>query len=228
MSKIENETRRIRCLSCQRVTKHTVLTECSETEDNDEGMWLCRTWQITACAGCGRVTFVASSACSEDWDPQTNTIPEQVVYHPKRDHHTLPIKLLEHTPKNLTRIYREVMEAYNGSSPTLCAAGLRAVVEGICVDRGVKNGPVTDKKTKKVVRRTTLEGKIEGMVEKGLLTRKHADILHKHRFLGNDAVHQLTSPEPDSLKAAIQIVEHTFEGIYELKHTAKRVRRGSR
>ena len=63
-------------------------------------------------------------------------------------------------------------------------------------------------------------GKIEGLHEKGLLTRQHSEILHEHRFLGNDAVHDLKQPTQDELKLAIQIVEHTLENLYELKDKA--------
>ncbi len=57
------------------------------------------------------------------------------------------------------------------------------------------------------------------------MTKRHATILHKHRFLGNEALHDLEAPTRDSLTAAIEIVEHTLENVYELRHTARRVRR---
>lgn len=46
----------------------------------------------------------------------------------------------------------------------LCAAGLRALVEGICADRKVKRGPVKDQQSGKVNQKTNLEGKINGLV----------------------------------------------------------------
>ena len=41
-------------------------------------------------------------------------------------------------------------------------------------------------------------------------------ILHALRFIGNEAVHQLTAPPEDDLKVAIEIVEHTIENLYGL------------
>ena len=43
-----------------------------------------------------------------------------------------------------------------------------------------------------------------------------AEILHALRFIGNEAVHELTAPPEDDLKAAIEIVEHTLENLYGL------------
>jgi Domain of unknown function (DUF4145) len=128
-------------------------------------------------------------------------------------------------PKKLRPIYREVIEAFNRGIHTLCAAVPRGLVEGICDDCKVRRGPVEDKQSGKVNQKTNLEGKINGLVGRGFLTMRHATILHKHRFLGNQALHDLEAPSRESLTAAIEIVEHTLENIYELSHKAKRVRK---
>jgi hypothetical protein len=112
-----------------------------------------------------------------------------------------------------------VIDCFNGELYTLCAGGLRAIIEGICNDRKIKDGPVDIKLkdgTSKTVRKKTVEGKISGLFEKGILTRQNADILHEHRFLSNEALHELTQPSKDELTLAIQIIEHIFENIYEL------------
>ena len=217
------ESVKIRCLQCQGVTNHHIVKEHERTE-GDSDIWLILTWQIVECAGCGAITFVERSSFSEDQDPNTGELPEKLTLYPARDAHTLPVAQFSNVPPNLRRIYREVMECFNGCAPTVCAAGLRALVEGICVNQNVHDGPVTDKKTGKPTRSKNLEGKIEGMVEKGFLTAQHAQTLHEHRFLGNDAVHELQTPGVDGLKAAISVVEHTLDSMYELPITAKRIR----
>jgi hypothetical protein len=101
------------------------------------------------------------------------------------------------------------------------------MIEGICAATGVKDGPVEmpDKDgTTKIVRKCNLQGKIEGMAEAGLLTRKHAEILHEHRFLGNEAVHELQRPSREELKLAVEVVEHTFDNLYELPDKADQLR----
>ena len=47
----------------------------------------------------------------------------------------------------LRKIYREVVSAYNNEIYSLCAAGLRSIIEGICVERNITDGEVeyTDK-----------------------------------------------------------------------------------
>ena len=72
-------------------------------------------------------------------------------------------------PLNLQRIYTELTDCFNNDSPTLCAAGLRAIVEGICAQQGVVDGPV-EMPAKgggtQMVRKDNLEGRIAGLQEK--------------------------------------------------------------
>ncbi len=130
-------------------------------------------------------------------------------------------------PRNLRRIYREVIESYNNELSTLCAAGLRTIIEGICSEKNVKDGIIelTDKKGEiKKVRRKNLQGKISGLAEKNILTKSNADILHEHRFLGNEALHELSQPSLEELKIAIEIVEHVLENIFEIPTKAKELK----
>lgn len=63
----------------------------------------------------------------------------------------------------------EMLECFNGGMPTLCAAGLRALIEGVCVDRNVLDGLVAiemDDGTVVTKRRKDLLGKISGLSEK--------------------------------------------------------------
>jgi hypothetical protein len=106
----------------------------------------------------------------------------------------------------------------------LCAAGLRASIEGLCAANGVSDGPVEVQKadgTTEIKRKSNLEGKISGLSEKGLLTNKSAELLHEHRYIGNDAVHELSRPSDADLKTAIEIVEHMFESLYEIPEKAE-------
>jgi len=220
----KKQTMQVHCMKCQQTTNHTVVTQHERTEGDDEfTLWL--EWAILKCAGCESVTFMEKSTFSEDYNPQTGALDSFIRYYPERDEHALPVKPFNNVPKKLRRIYREVIDAFNRDIHMLCAGGLRGLVEGICADRKVKRGPVQDHQSGKVNQKKDLEGKINGLVGKGFVTKRHATILHKHRFLGNEALHELEAPTRDSLTAAIEIVEHTLENIYELRHTAKRVRR---
>ena len=187
------------------------------------------TWEILRCCGCEDITFREIWIDSEDYNYNTNEFEPTVQLYPPRGENTLPVKPYYNVSPILRRIYREVIDCYNNEIYTLCAAGLRAIIEGICVDKEIKGGDVEkfDKKSgaKNIIRSNVLEGKIEGMAKAGFLTKKHAEILHEYRFLGNDAVHKLQSPNSEELKLAIEIIEHTLYNLYELPEKAWELKR---
>ena len=185
-------------------------------------------YQVIQCGGCESISFRHTSWFSEDADPMSGESGETERLYPKRGLETLPTKPYYNVPSNLRRIYSELIDCFNNDSPTLCAAGLRAIVEGICAERGVVDGPVEQTLkdgSKKIVRKDDLRGRISGLQEKGLLTQTSSDTLHEHRYLGNDAVHQLARPSTDELRLAIEIVEHTLEQLYELPEKAEELKR---
>jgi hypothetical protein len=50
-------------------------------------------------------------------------------------------------------------------------------------------------------------------------------VLHEHRYLGNEAVHELARPTEEVLQLAIEIVEHMFESLYEIPEKAEDLRK---
>ena len=159
------------------------------------------TWQIVQCAGCDRVSFRELWLTSEHW--ATNEDPTEHRY-PEVDKDQVPVKSFRQAPDNINRIYKESIRSFNIGNYILCAVGLRAVIEGICED------VMTTEDAK------NLEKKIDDLHEQGILSKKHAEILHAFRSIGNKAVHELSAPPKDDLIAAIEIVEHTLENLYGL------------
>ncbi len=104
-------------------------------------------------------------------------------------------------------VYRQTLQAFNLQLSTLCGAGFRLLVEGICGEQGVVDGDVPQPNGTPV-RKSNLQGKIRGLVGRGLISSRQADVLHQIRFLGNDAAHELDQPPITSLKAAFDIVDH--------------------
>jgi hypothetical protein len=167
------------------------------------------------------------SSNSEDFDPETGKTEITERLYPLRSKNYLVMKDYRNVPPNIRRIYREVVECFNNELYTLCAGGLRTIIEGICTDHKIKDGPVEinlKDGTKKIERRKNIEGKIAGLFEKGILTKQNADILHEHRFIGNEALHELAQPSKDELTLAIQIIEHMFDNIYELPNKVSELR----
>lgn len=202
------------CNTCKRLTNHKVLKSHNQTytpaDDPDMPVDYAEgTWEIIQCVGCETVSFRESWLTSEDWVPNKGPVPT-VYRYPEADKDQLPVKSFRQVPYNIYRIYEESIQSFNIGNYILCAAGLRAVIEGICEEEIAKNEQMTSKKL------DTLEKKINGLHEKKILAERHAEILHALRFIGNEAVHELTAPPEDDLKAAIDIVEHTLENLYRL------------
>lgn len=235
-NKSKGEKFRAFCASCKTETNHTVAqsvdTSASELyhfgpDEDDVGSVDWKDWyQIIQCLGCDTFSFRHKnwfSEAQEYYGPNQFHDGITTVLYPPRSKDILNTKDFYNVPKNLRSIYKEVVNCFNGDSPVLCAAGLRATIEGLCAAQAVTDGPVEIKKkdgTVKVERRDNLEGKISGLCEKGILTKSNANILHEHRYLGNSAVHELTRPAEEDLRLAIEIIEHVLESLYEIPEKA--------
>ena len=228
--KTKDKTTKVLCSSCKNNTKHLVLTSINEkgTEPWDEYysfQWN-TDYEIIQCLGCETVSFRSYSINSENSDHEGRAI-ETILLYPKRSKNTLAVKNYMNVPYNLQRIYRETIDSYNYGNLTLCGAGVRALVEGLCQENGIKGGNVeiTKKDGSTVtLRKTNLQGKINGLHESGKLTSQNSDILHEHRFLGNEAVHELSSPSKEDLGLAIEIVENVFDTLYEIPNKGLRLK----
>ena len=230
-NKTKDKCHQVQCIECNKNTQHKVVQslDLSRSEVFDAGQssidWSSN-YQIIQCQGCLNVTFRQSNWCSEDGYLEWEDGCVEILF-PKRTKNTLPIKDFWNIPPNLSRIYRETIECFNNDALTLSATGLRALVEGLCAELKVENGPkeITKKGgTKEVKRSKNLEGKIAGLHEKGYLTKQNASLLHEHRYLGNEAVHQLAQPSMDELKLAIEIIEHIFDSVYEIPNKGKNLK----
>ncbi|MCZ6624970.1 MAG: DUF4145 domain-containing protein [Deltaproteobacteria bacterium] len=91
----------------------------------------------------------------------------------------------------MKEIYEEVIEAYNRWVSTLCAAGLRALIDGICSQKGTTG--------------KNLEARIEAL--KAILPENIVTNVHSLRIMGNEALHELVSPRQDELRLAIALSE---------------------
>lgn len=179
-NKTKSEKFSVPCVKCNGATKHQVLASIDvDGEAYDQGEEWSVNWvdhyQVIQCGGCESISFRHTSWFSEDADPISGESGETERLYPKRGLETLPTKSYHNVPSNLRRIYSELIDCFNNDSPTLCAAGLRAVVEGICAERGVLDGPVEQTLkdgSKKIVRKDDLRGRISGLQEKDCLPKR--------------------------------------------------------
>jgi hypothetical protein len=174
-------------------------------------------WAILACGGCDEKTFVWSM--SHDDHPQS----VHSEYFPPRGDLYWPESTFAHAPPIVSGLYSEIVTCFNHQAWLCCGAGLRAIIEAICKDKGIDRGPVT--KDGKTSTKKDLEGKIGGMIASKLFTETQAGSLHELRFLGNDAAHDLSVANSDQLKAALRIIEHALNELYERPHDAAVLRK---
>jgi hypothetical protein len=217
---------KVYCNSCKGARNHKSLKKIEKSIDDDDNcVSFYDSWEIVKCLGCESISFRHAFSNSHDTNPETGEDMVIENLYPQRNNKHLPIKPFENTPKAVSNIYQETLNAYNSGLNLLCAAGLRAIIESICSDKGITHGQVVKASgsgTATIVKKSsTLEGKINGLQENGIITEKHRDILHEHRFLGNDALHSLAMPSKRLLSIAIEVLEHTIESLYEMDEKAE-------
>jgi hypothetical protein len=218
----EGKSLKIQCSECRGKRMHLVLQsiDTSLTEYANEDVYPSGdNYQIIQCQGCETISFRHLHSNYYNYPDVDET---EILYPKKR-----LSKKDFNVQKELKRIYQETIECFNNEVYTLCAAGLRTIIEGICEEQGIKKGPVIEQQkdgSSKTVQKYNLEGKISGLSDKNILTRKEADILHELRLLGNKAAHQLSQPSPKDLTLAIEIIEHMLETLYEIPEKAKELR----
>lgn len=227
------KTVKISCNSCSQSTNHKVLHnhKISATQDlNAHGAMIdwCDNYQILKCDGCETVTFRHQSWFSEDYDYEDNECLPREIFYPKRNTESIQHQDYSNVPPSLDVLYRETVDSFNNGSYILTSAGLRALVEGICAELKIADGPVAN--NNKIVRKRNLEGKINGLHETSILTQKSAAALHEHRFLGNEALHELSQPSTKELRLAIEIIDHTLKTVFEMPtlHSNLERQRGKR
>jgi hypothetical protein len=91
----------------------------------------------------------------------------------------------------------------------LCTIGLRALIEGVCNDKGFK-----DRK---------LENNIEGLT-KLLPSPNMIEALHALRLFGNDAAHRLEALTRDNAREAIRVMEHLLNHFYDMDYRASQMK----
>ncbi len=225
------------CDRCGGKRNHSVLAELKEHQEADDPesdiAFADLEWQIIRCSGCNETRFREHILTSKDYLPGVDS-PQGVEKLFPIPQKRKPVPFAG-APDQIHDLYTQAVSAFNEDMRHLCAAGLRALVEAICAERGIMDGKVLDDQTLSPklnkrgdeYRSDSLEGRIWGLAEKGLLTTAEAAMLHKHRYLGNDALHQALAPTRESLEGALDVIEHMLEKFYELPSKAAKIKRAT-
>jgi hypothetical protein len=206
---------RTRCNACSGVTWHNVIFNKSlglplydrDREGDDAFGEIDERWELLQCLGCDNITLRVTSGYPWAEEEEILFFPERTSGHHQQKHYN---KL----PPKLKALYDETLTAYNRGSLLLCTAGIRALLEGLCADRGITEGPNEQGKSVK-----NLEGKINGLasiVPSGIVKN-----LHGLRFLGNQALHELEIPNKPNLELALTVIEDVLNVVYDLDYKSQ-------
>ena len=182
------------------------------------------TWEILACRGCQTITFRESWTNSEDMDFDTGEYrPDTKLYPPRAD---FSVRTGHHfdMPEKLRRFYRQTLDCASSGYNIFCAIGIRMMIEAICSDRSIHDGP-NPAKPGSTSRSNRLDGKIEGLVEAQYITPAQARVLHELRFIGNDAAHELLEIQSGDLRTALEVLENAIVNIYDQDGRTQALRR---
>lgn len=205
----------VACKSCARDTNHRILKSVDETGSEPMGGGNTFDWrtsyQVIQCLGCRTVSFREVSSNSEDYDHDEEgniEYRESELLYPSRTEGREVIDDSELLPRDLERVYSEVLAALNNRQSVLAGIGVRAIIETVAKDKGASG--------------RDLSQRIDGLVALGVLTKDGAAILHKLRILGNAAAHEVKAHSVTELNLAMDVVEHLLQAVYILPFHASR------
>jgi len=174
--------------------------------DEHEAVFVYNLW---ICQGCGTATLQEACTAQALVSDSGHQAWWTYDFHPRRLKEGWQGKSFS-MPLKLGITYQEVVESFNAGLVTLCAIGLRALLEGICVDRGITDEVAWG-----------LGEKIDKLGACGYVSSQLATNLKSFKFIGDSAAHRLEVPEPEDLKLALEVIEELLTFFYSLDWKAQ-------
>lgn len=198
------------CTECHKETNFSILKEFVDRWNlEDAPVSGIDSFQVIQCLGCDNISFRRVSTCSEYINPEDGSPEEEISLYPGYKETRDPIDGFRLFPMQAKEVYVEVLDSINNKDFLLAAVGLRMLIESVCIDIAIKG--------------RTLKEKIDSIAVSGYISTKQADFLHKHRFMGNMAAHEIKRPNEDHLIAALEIAETLLKAIYILPKMAQQM-----
>ncbi|NLI74891.1 MAG: DUF4145 domain-containing protein [Candidatus Riflebacteria bacterium] len=201
-----------------RLMKQDVRNDSEKIEGGRDVIEWKHTRQMLECCGCHSVTLRLLEWFSEVPDVEGETLwPPRVKF--------LRVCDDRYAPPPIPEILRQTCLAFDSGLNLLAAAGIRTALESICMSLKINGGKVPDpnkpgqEKTSKM-----LDGKINGLAEAKHLTFAQAEMLHSHRFLGNDAVHGAVIPTDEEIHACLDILFAVIDQVWKHPEESKKIR----
>jgi hypothetical protein len=164
---------------------------------------------VISCLGCETLSFRKASSNSDDFYEDEGILihPETEEIYPNRIIGRSPLDEQYYLPDKVKNIYKETHAALSSKLKILAGVGIRALIEGVCLEEEAKG--------------INLKERINDLVAKGILTASNAETLHKTRFLGNKSAHELEVAKDQELGIAFDIVENMLQTLYIIPKKAR-------
>lgn len=207
---------KIYCNSCKGETRHEVLANHSREYDEVEGedtpypnliFWEKWQYRFLVCRGCDTVTLQIAYTDAAMYDYESGEQIFDVTYHPRRARQVWERKRFRHLDPKLEAIYEEAIACFNAEAKIACAMCLRALLEGICVNKGITDQAAWG-----------LENKLKKLEEGNHLPSNIVECLLSFKFIGDDAAHRLVAASRSELDAAIGVMEDLLNFLYEVEY----------
>lgn len=216
-----NDTAIIKCNYCNTVTthwlkaKHEVVYynehDANDPWAEDREIKMEGDYRFWICSGCDTATMQWAISNDTDILPYDKDPHELIMtsFYPERKSikDKVTAKHYKSLSKNLYDIYKEVIAAYNNKQNILRSMGIRALVEGICVQQGISGKEAIN-----------LQKKIDLLGTRNIVPGHIANELHTFRFMGNEAAHELSASTTEELQIAIKVVEDLLNFLYEVRY----------
>ncbi|OGJ54147.1 hypothetical protein A3D11_03930 [Candidatus Peribacteria bacterium RIFCSPHIGHO2_02_FULL_49_16] len=210
----EKKDRWATCSSCSRKTCHEVIEGmCTHARIGDYESW--DKFLIIRCKGCENLSFLKEHTLIMD-DCTTDKNGRIIDgYESTQSIYPDPAALtkiqfmddVEMLPQIVASIYKETCSTKSSGKYILTGAGLRAIVEAICLEKETKG--------------EYLEDKIDNLAVKGIISTDQAKYLHGLRFMGNRALHKILAYSESEIRNAFEIVEHMLKAVYVIPAKAE-------
>lgn len=131
----------VECAACGHLTIHSVLASYETSwHSDDHDISGGATHEFLRCNGCANGTYRVVSWFSEEPGENPTTL------YPPRGGFTRKARNWREVSydDNLPQVYDQTITAFNAGLFTLAGAGVRLLIEGVCIDQKVKDGPKLD------------------------------------------------------------------------------------
>lgn len=218
--------KRIYCNTCGLETNHNLKSDHNndhyEIENEGTSMEHLVFYEKTKygfyiCLGCDTAIIEEQYHCSGMYDPSNDGNVYSTSHHPKRaTKKNRKAKRFIFIDNKLREIYKEIIQSYNQDLRIICSIGIRALLEGICIQEKIKDTDAYG-----------LKKKINLLKNKNNIPTSIIDALMHLKLIGDNAAHSLNKADRKNISSSIDILEALLTNLYEakfnLEHKAKQI-----